>query len=505
MATPSEKLAESLSVLKALQNEGKIAIQSKDMTRTHRERLVFNGFLHEVMKGWYIASSPNESQGESTVWYTSFWGFCATYLEERFGQTWCFSPEQSLLLHSGNWLVPNQLLVRHPKAGNKVINLPHNTSLLDIRASLPPEKEYKKLNGMRVFSLESALIAASSNFFTQSPTDARAALSSLPDASGLLSLLLEGGHSTIAGRLAGAFRNIGRTRIADDIVSTMNSAGYGIRENDPFEDEPKLVFARRDLSPYVNRIRLMWQAMREPVLENFPTAIGLPKNPEDYIKKVEENYANDAYNSLSIEGYQVTPELIEKVRSGNWNPDANALDQEQRNALAARGYWQAFQEVEKSIKGVLKGDNAGMIAEEGHGAWYRELFAPSVTAGLLSPSDLAGYRNNPVYIRRSMHVPPNHEAVRDLMPAFFELLEEEKEAAVRAVLGHFVFVYIHPYSDGNGRIGRFLMNAMLASGGYSWTVVPVEQRQDYMTALEQASVGQDIVPFARFVGALVEK
>ena len=37
--------------------------------------------------------------------------------------------------------------------------------------------------------------------------------------------------------------------------------------------------------------------------------------------------------------------------------------------------------------------------------------------------------------------------------------------AVRAVLGHFFFVYIHPYMDGNGRMGRFVLNAMLASGG----------------------------------------
>jgi Fic family protein len=43
-----------------------------------------------------------------------------------------------------------------------------------------------------------------------------------------------------------------------------------------------------------------------------------------------------------------------------------------------------------------------------------------------------------------MHVPLNREAVRDAMPAFFDLLREEKEPAVRVVLGHFVFVYIHP-------------------------------------------------------------
>jgi hypothetical protein len=67
------------------------------------------------------------------------------------------------------------------------------------------------------------------------------------------------------------------------------------------------------------------------------------------MKRVEEAYVTDAYHSLSIEGYRVTPELIERVRGGNWNPDANQQDREQRNAMAARGYWQAFQLVQKSI------------------------------------------------------------------------------------------------------------------------------------------------------------
>ena len=101
-----------------------------------------------------------------------------------------------------------------------------------------------------------------------------------------------------------------------------------------------------------------------------------------------------------------------------------------------------------------------------------------------------------------MHTPPNMEAVRDLMPTFFELLQQEQQPAVRVVLGHFFFVYIHPYMDGNGRIGRFLMNLMMASGGYPWTIVPLERRKDYMSALESASVAWDIKPFARFLADL---
>ena len=91
------------------------------------------------------------------------------------------------------------------------------------------------------------------------------------------------------------------------------------------------------------------------------------------------------------------------------------------------------------------------------------------------------------------------------MPAFFDLLREETDAAVRAVLGHFVFVYIHPYMDGNGRMGRFLMNPMLAAGGYPWTVISVGDRRIYMEALEKGSVDEEIVSFIDFIASLVKK
>ena len=124
-------------------------------------------------------------------------------------------------------------------------------------------------------------------------------------------------------------------------------------------------------------------------------------------------------------------------------------------------------------------------------------------AGLIAPSALAGYRNAAVFLRKSRHVPPRWEAVRDAMPTLFDLLEDEPNPSVRAVLGHWLFGYIHPYPDGNGRMARFLMNAMLASGGYPWTVIRVEDRDGYLSALESASLDMDIRPFARFVAERV--
>jgi len=134
--------------------------------------------------------------------------------------------------------------------------------------------------------------------------------------------------------------------------------------------------------------------------------------------------------------------------------------------MAARGYWDAFQEVIKAVKKILEASNSGEELENTYSDWYLALFGASVAPGIVNQADLAGYRSGSVYIRQSMHTPPSREAVRDMMPTFFDLLSKEENAAVRVILGHFIFVYIHPYFDGNERMGRFIMNLMMASGGY---------------------------------------
>lgn len=503
MATPAEKLADALDTLHTLQQRGMVAINTKDISTTYRQRLIKNGFLKEVLKGWYIPSSPQEQAGDSTSWYANYWDFCSAYLADRYEDNYTVSPDQSLQLHSGNQTVPAQLVIKAPTATNFKTDLPYHTSLFHMRGELPQREFRERYNGIMIYNLPASLVFCSSSIFTQNPTDVRAALAMIGDSSEVLRILLNGGHTTIAGRLCGAFRNIGRDRIADEILKTMKAADYDVRESDPFETKVDVELSFRERSPYANRIRLMWKSMRPAIIEIFPNAPGIPKDKNGYLKAVEEVYVTDAYHSLSIERYRVTPELIEKVRSGKWNSEANKEDRQQKDAMAARGYWQAFQVVEKSIDKILDGANAGKIADDEHQDWYRELFGPSVAAGIIKAGDLAGYRTNQVYIGGSKHVPLNVTALRDTMPLLFELLTNEAEASVRAVLGHFIFVNIHPYMDGNGRMGRFLMNVMLSSGGYPWTVIPVERRDDYMSCLETASVTGDIKPFAKFIAELV--
>lgn len=504
MATPGEKSAESLEKLKELQDSDVVAIKASDLTRVHRERLINNGFIKEVIKGWYISTPHNETKGDSTSWFTSFWEFCSQYLEDRYGEDYCISAEQSLMLHSGNNAVPSQLIIRSTKGNNSATQLLFDTSLFVMKSPLPNVAEVEANKGMRMVSLASSIIHSTPSIFTKQSIDSRAALMMIKDSSELLSILLDGGHSTIAGRLAGAYRNLGQDKIADEILKTMKTAGYTIREFDPFEEPSPIDFGPRERSPYVNRIKLMWQKMREIVIEISPKAPGIPEDINTYMEKIDEIYVTDAYHSLSIEKYRVSPEMIERVRSGSWGPEKNEDDLKQKDAMAARGYWLAFNAVKISINRILGEENAGRVTDEEHGDWYRELFAPSVATGILKPSDLAGYRNAQVYIGQSKYTPINKDGVRDVMPLLFELLENEREASVRAVLGHFIFVYIHPYMDGNGRMARFLMNTMLISGGYPWTVIPLEERDRYMNSLEKASAENDIRPFAEFVAYLVE-
>ena len=512
MVTLNEKLAVALSALSELQGDGRHIFRSNQFAREHRERLLRNGYLRPVIKGWLMLSRPDAPPHDTTAWYASFWEFCARYCTHRFGERWHLSPEVSLRLHAEDSTVPSQLIVRAPHGRNNTIALPFGTSLFDLKSpEVPAAGDFCEKGGVRIYTVEAALLRAAPTFFRDYPVEARTVLAGVRQIGPILQGLLAGSHSTIAGRLAGALRHIGRDALADQIGEAMRSTEHSsFREVDPFVTADPMPESKgktsRFESPIAHRLRALWDMGRNPVLSLFPKAPGLPSGvrAERYVDAVRAAYLEDAYHSLSIEGYRVTPELIERVRSGQWNPEGVVADHQQHDALAARGYWQAFQAVQDSVKEALGGAEPGTLVRDAHSTWYLQLFQPYVTAGLYDASALVGYRNRPVFIRGSRHVPPRSELLPECMETLFGLLEDEAEAAVRAVVGHWMLGYIHPYPDGNGRMARFLMNVMLASGGYPWTTIRVEDRQEYMAALEAASVGQNIAPFAEFVAKVAE-
>src|SRR5271170_322375 len=168
MATPNEKLAESLEALKALQKDGRRVFRSDDLSRVHRERLVENGFLQEVMKGWLISSSPGAREGDSTPWYASFWEFCARYCDERFGDAWYLSPEQSLWLQGERTVIPDQVVVNSPKGSNNEIKLLFGTSLYDLKVgAMPPAPNLVMRDGLRLCSPAASLVGVGETFFAR--------------------------------------------------------------------------------------------------------------------------------------------------------------------------------------------------------------------------------------------------------------------------------------------------------------------------------------------------
>jgi hypothetical protein len=502
MATQAEKLSTSLEFLKDLVGDSKRAIfKSSEFSRVHKERLIKAGFLIEIMKGWLLLTDPAKKAGDSTLWYANYWRFLSLFLKGRFGKAYCLSAEASLMLHTGVTTIPKQLTIITEKPSGQSVQLPFNSSLFlyqDVK-NLPTEREVKE--GLLVMTLPEAICRSPKSYFERHPVEAVVALSLVRDASQLLHYLLKRGQSTTAGYLIGAYRHIGREDIAKRILDGMVAAGHKISVENPFMP-PEAPFLLRSQSPYVGRLKALWYRYRAPVVELFPDAPGLPQDAASYLSAVEENYGEDAYNSLSIEGYEVSPTLIERVRDGLWDPLEDTKDIQQSDALAAKGYRLAFEAVRASLNQILQGQNPGLVVKQDLSHWYQTLFSPSVQAGLLQDYYLAGYRSNQVYIQNSRHIPFPPSALLDSMDTFFELLEREEHAASRAILGHFFFVYIHPYSDGNGRLGRFLMNVMMGSGGYPWTIIPVARRSEYMNALEQASCKNNIVDFIKFIKSL---
>ncbi|MDD6854319.1 MAG: Fic family protein [Prevotella sp.] len=504
MASVQEKIAESLKVLKDFQDshDNMIIKGQSTLGETHTKRLLQNGYLQQVIRGWYIPSFPG-SEGDTTVWYASYWQFVSAYATSRFGNDWCLTPGESLSFYAGETTCPSQLIIRSTKANNNVVELLHGDSLVDITASVPANMFVEPRFNIHLYPLAEALVFCSQQYFISDALNARTCLAQLKDASEIIKIVADEGNTTRASRICGALRNIGREDMADEISRFMQRLGHQLRIEDPFIEKSPLMSIGE--SPYSVRIRLMWEKMKKQIMSLGITLRIKNNDIDSVIKNMEANYAKDSYHSLSIEGYRVTEGLIEKVKSGNWNPSGNSKDSEQRNALAARGYYQAFEAVKDSVRKIMTGGLPGKTVAEDFSSWHFELFQPCITAGIIKASDLAGYRNHQVYIRNSKHTPLNPDALRDAMPTFCELIGTEENAFVRAILGHFFFVYIHPYMDGNGRTARFIMNSMLVTSGLPWTVIPVERRSIYMAALEKASIEGDISDFAQFIFGLIKK
>jgi hypothetical protein len=310
--------------------------------------------------------------GDTTFWHLHFWSFASEYLRSRYGNNYCLSAEQSLDLFTENFQTPNQLVVQVSKEAVITLKLPNSTSILIYpNKGLPRTREERQ--GMQVMPLAEALIRSSPTYFIRSATSSELSLRMVRVEELSRAFLAGDVNVSAAGRMIGGLRHLGLNDSAQRLEEDLRAAGVLAKAQNPFEQPPALSAGELLQSPYAGRIRAMWTKMRQIVLETFPAA--RPRLPDSakYLKRVAEIYTHDAYHSLSIEGYQVSTELIEKIASGQWDP-RDQYDGEQVNAMAAKGYYEAFKTVTSSVKAILAGQPPGKVAEQDLPAWYRASF-----------------------------------------------------------------------------------------------------------------------------------
>jgi len=491
-------LAKALNSLKKIQEKEKLDSKSITLLKEH-------GYLFPIIKGWYCIQDPSTKKGDTTVWYINAWLFFSKYLTDRFGKKgYCLNPHDSLMLHTEKNVIPKQLTVIIKKGvSSSLTTLPNNMSLFAYEDKENFPKTFDKKRDINVFKIEEVLCKSDNNSFINNPLEMEIALKSIRDVSSIITALISLKRmDTSAARLSGAYAYLGRERDANAIRETYASlVGVKVTPFNPFHTE-KPIFDKKELSisPYASRVEELWKKYSIIIAQSSSTILSKDIDTKVLLHELNEKYTQDAYHSLSIEGYRVTTELIDKIKEGNWNPAENVEDAETREALAAKGYYEAFEELKNTIVTLSEvGDKIEDNISELQSKLYRKLFLPSVQANILKASDLIGYRNSAIYLRGSAHVPPPKEAVLDAMEKYFEALKEEDNILSKVVLGHFIFSFIHPYIDGNGRISRFIMNAILVSHGQPWIIITKDERTRYMNALEQASNHDNILPFMEFI------
>ena len=184
MANQNEKIAAALKALHDLQTKEKSPVfQSSQFTRVQRDRLIKHGFLSEVMKGWLIITDPSSTNGSSTSWYASFWTFVTAYLNKRFGDAYCLSPEASILLHIGATAIPKQVTIMTKKVTGQVVTLPHSTTLLIYNDAKNFPKHRVQKDGIWIMEMEEAICRVPPSYFEQHPLDTEIALRSLKNTS----------------------------------------------------------------------------------------------------------------------------------------------------------------------------------------------------------------------------------------------------------------------------------------------------------------------------------
>lgn len=205
---------------------------------------------------------------------------------------------------------------------------------------------------------------------------------------------------------------------------------------------------------------------------------------------MEVELSEAVYNSNAIENSTLTLDATEKILLENILPKHH----EKREVFEAVNLGRVYEYIEQKWPKNLTISHDLIIFL--HGVLLRGI-----------SDDIAGrYRASDEYVRVGKHIAPPPLEVRGLMSTLIDHLYNWKEHILERILYfHLEFERIHPFCDGNGRIGRVLIDIALRANGYPPIIIKNRDKMNYYTSLAQYEKNGEQQLFENIFGTLLKE
>ncbi len=221
----------------------------------------------------------------------------------------------------------------------------------------------------------------------------------------------------------------------------------------------------------------------------------LDKLKKEFVKEPKITFENRyeafsalfTYNSTAIEGNTITLQETTHLLFENIVPAGRSL----REINETLNHKKAFDYILK-----YKGDITKEFILELHKLVVANTLDQHLT------SQIGRFRNVQVFITGVMWFPPKPSDVPDKITALLTWYSKNKKKIHPLILAsyfHTEFEKIHPFVDGNGRVGRLLMNFILHKNNYPMINIPNAIKNKYYDALEKAQTKSNLRPFVKFM------
>lgn len=217
--------------------------------------------------------------------------------------------------------------------------------------------------------------------------------------------------------------------------------------------------------------REKWYPLLDKIKENFSKEQKqVPKTAKE--KELETFMIRFTYDTQRIEGSKLTLRETASLFEKGITPKAKPI-YDVKEAEAHREIFYDMMNYKKdlSLQPILY--------------WHKKLFENT-------KKEIAGrIRQHQVAISGSKFMPPFPAEIYPLLREFFRWFARNKNKmhpVELSALAHLKFVTIHPFTDGNGRMSRIIMNFVLHKHGYPMLNIPYEHRTDYYNALERSQI-----------------